>query len=299
MTLFRMFQRRGTTAQWEAANTVLAVGEIGFDYEANVIKIGDGLTAWNSLTSLDGKSAYEIAVSNGFEGDEAAWLLSLAGLPSQANNSGKFLTTNGTIASWSTIDLSTKQDKVSGVSDTEIGYLDGVTSSIQTQLGNKQDKVANVSDTEIGHLDGVTSAIQTQLNTKAPLASPSFTGSVNGNPGNPSSDNAAKALGYVGLPQVQVFSSKTLSSADAGKHQWVEQGGLTIQLPSSETGIEVGTTFVIINNGNIQTTIQPGNEDLRLAGTSTNGSRTLGNYGVATIVKVKSATWVISGNGLT
>jgi hypothetical protein len=32
------------------------------------------------------------------------------------------------------IDLSTKQDVVSGVSSTEIGYLDGVTSSIQTQL---------------------------------------------------------------------------------------------------------------------------------------------------------------------
>lgn len=36
--------------------------------------------------------------------------------------------------------------------------------------------VANVSDAEIGYLDGVTSAIQTQLNTKAPLASPTLTG---------------------------------------------------------------------------------------------------------------------------
>jgi hypothetical protein len=33
--------------------------------------------------------------------------------------------------------LAFKQDKVSGVSDTEIGYLDGVTSSIQTQLNSK------------------------------------------------------------------------------------------------------------------------------------------------------------------
>lgn len=35
------------------------------------------------------------------------------------------------------IDLSAKQDVVAGVSDTEIGYLDGVTSSIQTQLNGK------------------------------------------------------------------------------------------------------------------------------------------------------------------
>lgn len=39
----------------------------------------------------------------------------------------------------SAIDFSGKQDVVSGVSSTEIGYLDGVTSAIQTQLNNKQD----------------------------------------------------------------------------------------------------------------------------------------------------------------
>ena len=38
--------------------------------------------------------------------------------------------------------------------------------------------IGNVSATEIGYVDGVTSAIQTQLNAKAPLASPIFTGIV-------------------------------------------------------------------------------------------------------------------------
>jgi hypothetical protein len=63
--------------------------------------------------------------------------------------------------------LGNKQAIVSGVSDTEIGYLDGVTSAIQTQLNAKQAIVSGVSDTEIGYLDGVTSGIQTQLNAKA------------------------------------------------------------------------------------------------------------------------------------
>ena len=62
--------------------------------------------------------------------------------------------------------LDGKQAVVSGVSDTEIGYLDGVTSAIQTQLNAKQAIVSGVSDTEIGYLDGVTSAIQTQLDAK-------------------------------------------------------------------------------------------------------------------------------------
>jgi hypothetical protein len=39
---------------------------------------------------------------------------------------------------WSTLDLSGKQDVVANVSSTEIGYLDGVTSSIQNQLNAKE-----------------------------------------------------------------------------------------------------------------------------------------------------------------
>ena len=110
-----------------------------------------------------------------------------------------------------TVDDTVVQKRVANVSDTEIGYLDGVTSSIQTQLNAKlasadlteaaqdavntaltagtgitktyddaantitvavdttaiQSRVANVSDTEIGYLDGVTSAIQTQLDNKS------------------------------------------------------------------------------------------------------------------------------------
>ena len=37
---------------------------------------------------------------------------------------------------------------------------------------------ATLSTTELNYVDGVTSSIQTQLNTKAPLASPTFTGTV-------------------------------------------------------------------------------------------------------------------------
>lgn len=50
--------------------------------------------------------------------------------------------------------------------------------SATTDLTAYQQKVTGVSDTEIGYLDGVTSAIQTQLNSKAPTISPTFTGTV-------------------------------------------------------------------------------------------------------------------------
>jgi len=39
-------------------------------------------------------------------------------------------------------------------------------------------EIGSVTNTEIGYLSGVTSAIQTQINAKSPLASPTFTGNV-------------------------------------------------------------------------------------------------------------------------
>jgi hypothetical protein len=49
--------RRGTAAQWSAANPILLDGEVGVDKTSNKIKIGDGVTSWNNLAySLTGPS---------------------------------------------------------------------------------------------------------------------------------------------------------------------------------------------------------------------------------------------------
>ena len=72
---------------------------------------------------------------------------------------------------------------VSDVTSTEIGYLDGVTSAIQTQLDAKQATISSsarinanlihdgsISNTEFGHLNNVSSNIQTQLDAKTTQA---------------------------------------------------------------------------------------------------------------------------------
>ena len=58
-------------------------------------------------------------------------------IPDQTGHNGEFLKTTGSALEWAAVDLSSKQDVVSGVSSTEIGYLDGVTSAIQTQIDGK------------------------------------------------------------------------------------------------------------------------------------------------------------------
>ena len=68
--------RRGTAAEWTSANPTLEAGEAGVETDTRKIKIGNGSTAWNSL-------AY-----------------AAESFPTQTNNTGKVLSTNGTSASW-------------------------------------------------------------------------------------------------------------------------------------------------------------------------------------------------------
>jgi len=63
-------------------------------------------------------------------------------------------------------DIANAGTALTSVSATELAYLDGVTSAVQTQINAKQAVVSGVNDTEIGYLDGVTSAIQTQIDSK-------------------------------------------------------------------------------------------------------------------------------------
>ncbi len=96
---------------------------------------------------------------------------------------------------------------------TELNYVDGVTSAIQTQLNDKAPiasptftgTVAGVTKTHVGlgNVDNTTdankpvsTATQTALDLKAPIASPTFTGTVT-LPGAPTSDLHAATKLYV------------------------------------------------------------------------------------------------------
>lgn len=47
MFIFKL--RRGTAAEWTAANTVLALGEPGLETDTKRLKAGDGFTPWRQL----------------------------------------------------------------------------------------------------------------------------------------------------------------------------------------------------------------------------------------------------------
>jgi hypothetical protein len=106
--------RRDSSADWTTINPVLSEGEIGFEVNTGKFKIGNGSSSWSSLD-------YFLDSSD---------LLSYLTI---ASASSTYLTQ----ASAST----TYQTKVANVDNAEIGYLNGVTSLIQTQIDSKLNKV--------------------------------------------------------------------------------------------------------------------------------------------------------------
>lgn len=46
--------KRGLASAWERNNPILAPGEPGWTLDTHILKIGDGVTPWNSLNAISG-----------------------------------------------------------------------------------------------------------------------------------------------------------------------------------------------------------------------------------------------------
>lgn len=180
---------------------------------------------------------------------------------------------------------------------TSVGVNVG-TGKVLTVAGSVSANGATLSPTELGYLDGVTSAIQTQLNAKAASgANTDITALDQDVTITATGTIAADTIGYRGLPQNSQTASYTLALSDAGKHISITTGGVVIPANGS-VAFPTGTTIVVFNNSGSNQTISITSDTLRQAGTANTGSRTLAQYGLATLVKVTSTVWVISGAGL-
>jgi hypothetical protein len=241
---------------------------------------------------------------------------------------------NGDINASAAIDW-TKLAVSSTVSATELGYLDGVTSAVQTQLDAKlasataastyapiasptftgtvvlpsTTSVGNVSATELGYLDGVTSAVQTQLDAKlasataastyAPIASPTFTGTVT---------VAASGVAFTdgtqtkeGVPSRTPISSKTANYTVAlgDRDTMIEvnsSSAVTISIPTdASVNFPIGTSFDILRVGSGSVTVSaatPATTTLNY----TPGNKLRAQWSSATLFKRAANTWVLMGD---
>jgi hypothetical protein len=157
------------------AGPVLNAGEMGWESDTNKFKIGDGVNNWTSLDYFsDINSTVDPAFGSSitFEGATAnAFETTLTVTDPTADRTITFPDATGTVALTSDI-AELSQDAVDAALTAGTGitktYNDGAnTLTIAVDTTTIQARVADVSDTEIGYLNGVTSAIQTQLDDKS------------------------------------------------------------------------------------------------------------------------------------
>ena len=171
-----MQQRRGTAAQWTAANPVLGAGEIGFETDTGKFKIGDGTNQWGSL---DYFTTIDEALGDIIDGAPAA-LNTLNELAAALDDDANFATT---IANQLSQKVSVVQRPAAEwtslnpvVPMTSIGY-EGDTQKFKVGDGTTAwNSLPYVIDEDL--LDLYDYANNTDLNLKAPIDNPTFTGLV-------------------------------------------------------------------------------------------------------------------------
>jgi hypothetical protein len=160
--------KRGLAASWTSVNPTLAVGECGFESDTRKLKIGTGSTAWTSLPYFAGdisgsnlNDLGDVTITSAADGDflrwnGSAWINDAVNLStdtvgdyvaSLVAGTGITLSNNSGEAATPTINVDTSiiQARVTNVTDTEIGYLDGVTSLIQGQIDSKSSSTISIN----------------------------------------------------------------------------------------------------------------------------------------------------------
>lgn len=126
--------RRDTASNWTSTNPTLASGELGFETDTEKLKLGDGSTAWTSLS-------YYTLATLGYAPLAGATFTGVLNATGGLQLSGTSITADAT-------ELNVLDGIPAGLTTTELGYVDGVTSSIQTQLDTKG-TVSDLSDLSI------------------------------------------------------------------------------------------------------------------------------------------------------
>ena len=159
----------------------------------------------------------------------------------------------------------------STITTTELGYLNNVSSNIQTQLNGKQPTITGaattidgsnltvnralvsngsgkvavsaVSSTELGYLDGVSSSIQTQINGKLSTGGGTLTGSLNVGDGNQLFTNTVTEVTFgsgvtidsVLLKDDTVTADSHFISGGTGGNWEIVKSGTTLQFKNGST----------------------------------------------------------------
>lgn len=305
--------RRGTSAQWAASTLVLAPAELGLDTTLNKLKVGNGLYTWPNLPFINvlpselaelSQDAINSALAVGLHltktYDDTANTITIASTLTNVDNTSdankpistatatalnlKAPLANPALTGIPTAPTATDTTNTTQIATTEfvktavanlvnsapealntlkelsdaLGADANYATTVSTALGLKAPlasptfsgtvslpattSIGTVDATEIGYINGLTSSAQTQIDLKAPLADPTFTGTVSG---------ITKTM--VGLGNVDNTSdqNKPVSAAAAtliGQLQTSLVDGLAAKVDKvTVPSLKTDTTYIIDN----------------------------------------------------
>lgn len=294
----------GTNTGDNAANTTYAA-----DYRAaNFVAGTHYLSPTGSAATLTGFPTFN-QDTTGFAGalKSATTTVSVSG--AAAPTPGQVLTaTSDTGATWQTPTTNNISLSVANTWTAAQTFTNSLLKLLGSSTGATTFASANASATNYtltfpAITDTLVTLTAAQTLTNKTLTAPVLGTPASGNLSNCTSDGTS-AVGFRGIPQNSKSTSYTLILSDAGKHilhPSTDATARTFAIPAnSSVAFPIGTTVTFINqNGGGVVSIAINDDNMRLAGAGTTGTRSLAANGVATAVKIAGIEWIIYGTGLT
>jgi hypothetical protein len=178
--------------------------------------------------------------------------------------------------------------------------------TIQTTAASSSDYTAAAFATANGAFAAANSKFSSSGGTIS--GSVTVTGSITGNVSIATNSSSANSVGYLGVPQSNLnpmSSNYTLIIGDVGEHLYMvpSSNSLNVLIPSNASvPFPIGTSIITVLDAAYTSNVVPTTGvTLKMAGNTSgaNIARTIGYYSVASLLKVGSDTWYISGSGVT
>ena len=244
--------RRGTSAQWATSTIVLATAELGLDTTLNKLKVGNGLYTWPNLPFINvlpseiaelSQDAINNALAVGLHlsktYDDVANTITIESTLTNVDNTSD---ANKPISTATATALSLKAPTaLSTVNTTQIATTEFVQTAVSNLVNSAPEALNTLKELSdaLGADANYATTISTALGLKAPLASPTFSGTVS----------------LPGTTSIGDVSSTEISYLNNATSEIQAQIDLKAPLLSPTfTGTVTGITKTMVGLGNVDNT---------------------------------------------
>jgi hypothetical protein len=257
--------RRGTSAQWATSTIVLATAELGLDTTLNKLKVGNGLYTWPNLPFINvlpseiaelSQDAINSALGVGLHlsktYDDVANTITIESTLTNVDNTSDAnkpistatataLALKAPLASPSLTGIPTAPTALSTVNTTQIATTEFVQTAVSNLVNSAPEALNTLKELSdaLGADANYATTISTALGLKAPLASPTFSGTV--------SLPGTTSIGDVSSTEISYLNNATSEI----------QAQIDLKAPllnPTFTGTVTGITKTMVGLGNVDNT---------------------------------------------